>query len=70
MAPLELQALVGPEPGVNLRLDGPAGASVVVQRCTDLVMWTDGPLITLETTPTRITVPAAESREFFRLKKP
>lgn len=47
-----------------------AGASVVVQRSPDLERWLDGPSATLEASPVTVPVPAGNSREFFRLKRP
>jgi hypothetical protein len=69
-APLELQALPGATPGtVTLRLNGPVGASVVVQRSTDLATWQDAQAVTLPAPPVNLTVPAASGGEFFQLKR-
>jgi hypothetical protein len=70
-APLELEALAGTtREMLTLKLSGPEGTLVVVQRSTDLARWQDAQEVTLTASPVTISVPAASTAGFFRLKKP
>jgi hypothetical protein len=71
--PLNVLASPTQTPGnIDLRVDGPAGASVRLQRSTDLINWQDWQPVTLGYLPTPISdaIGTGSSQRFYRAVKP
>lgn len=57
---------------INLRVDGPPGASVRIQRSPDMVKWQDWQTLTVGETPSIVsdTIPTGASQGFYRAVSP